>query len=964
MSALLWIITVFVARTSCAITNTLTYTVLENIPRDSIVANVLLDAGYADELAPEVYRTLEISIVDPNVPGAHLFTIANKKDISAALKLDREAICVSATECIVNLDVQVSPHQYFQIIKVSIAINDSDDNVPSFQDREILRTISESSNPGSVISLPLAIDRDSPENGIAGYTLTDASGKFDLIVTNTSSEIQSIFLSLKEKLDRETSESYRVVVEANGVDGRSGRMTVVIEVQDVNDNLPNFEKQNYDFEITEDVDEGFIIGSVVAADLDSGDNGVVIYEIEDQNLADVIFLNSSTGVLSSMGAMDRDTVETYTFRVTARNKDPNSLSSFTTVTLTVLDVNDNAPLAKIRGSDDDQTVHITESASIDSFVAHITISDPDKGENGTFDCAIQSTHFDLIQLFKTEYKLVTKHSLDRESQAAYNIDINCQDHGSVPQASSKTVTVVVDDENDNAPRFGKSMYSGSLLENNHVGVFLVSVQAMDPDEGSNGTVRYALDAESNTHNLLRIDASSGNITANVPFDHELSHHRRIEVQVIARDQGTPVQSSTVSVIISVIDIDDERPRFEKPVYSLGVFENQPIQTEVGIVEAYDKDSELFNRFHYELDYNEQDANAFTIDPDSGHIYTSEVLDRETKADYHFTVSAISEGLHPKSDIAAVHVYIADTNDNAPMIHFPNFKNNTIHISNRTPLSTVLTTVEAEDVDANSNARISFAIVSGNVQEHFDIDANTGVLILAKEVSKIDHRLFGLVISVKDHGDPPRASEAFLNIIVNKSITSPSTGLMSSHNLTIVIAIATVSGLLMVVLLVGIALILRYPRISSCNSKYNQTARAMMSQTLDVESLSVHEKVDPHSDSLHQIHNDLGVGQRQGGNADLSFVNLSFQDDTKDLLSQQDANLRQIAHPTEDIRPLRRPSTAPTGQGILTPTHCRPRIIRTRTERFWCIVIRTVLVRAICRTRQTADGVRMGQTKKP
>lgn len=155
----------------------------------------------------------------------------------------------------------------------------------------------------------------------------------------------------------------------------------------------------------------------------------------------------------------------------------------------------------------------------------------------------------------------------------YDVTITCTDGGRPPKASYSQLTIHVSDVNDNWPMFvgGEGGVGGSysidIAENNSPGVVLAQVTATDRDSHKNGRVTYAL-ADRRDDRLFAVDPDTGVVEARVPLDRELA--ARHSITVLAIDAGSPPRTATAVVDVTVLDADDERPRFDKPTYALQV----------------------------------------------------------------------------------------------------------------------------------------------------------------------------------------------------------------------------------------------------------------------------------------------------------------------------------------------------------------------------------------------------------
>lgn len=147
------------------------------------------------------------------------------------------------------------------------------------------------------------------------------------------------------------------------------------------------------------------------------------------------------------------------------------------------------------------------------------------------------------------------------------------------------LTVHVTDVNDNWPTFvggsggssapseaaagsGSGSYATDVLENNAPGTVLTQVTAVDRDSHDNGRVAYSL-ADPRDDRLFTVDPDTGVVEARLPLDREMA--ARHSIAVLAVDAGTPSRTATAIVDVTVIDVDDERPRFDQAAYSLQVF---------------------------------------------------------------------------------------------------------------------------------------------------------------------------------------------------------------------------------------------------------------------------------------------------------------------------------------------------------------------------------------------------------
>ncbi|KAK2165149.1 hypothetical protein LSH36_54g06002 [Paralvinella palmiformis] len=681
--------------------------------------------------------------------------------------LDRDVICAQQLDCDIHLDVAiVQPVDYFEVIKVTLTLIDANDNDPAFPESETTLYLSENAAPPVSFVLPSAIDPDSGPNGIQSYDIVTETSMFGLLTSNDGFGITDVRLELREKLNRENEDSYQVSVIAKdgGTPTRSGTMTVYIKVVDANDNSPTFEFSLYNVSLKEDHVLGVPFLKVKASDPDQGLNGLVFYGLSSQmpSLTDgqLFTINNRTGEISLVKHLDYETQPIYHLLVSAQDLGPDSVPVHAKVIVHVQDVNDFVPDIHVNSWTDTGQIEVLENADPGTFVAHVSVDDRDLGISGQVTCHVSDPRFELKEIYLNTYKMVTVVSLDREQNNKTVITVECRDLGEKPLSSSVEVTVHIKDENDHPPVFTKSLYTANVPENSPRGYSILTVTAKDKDYGPNGKVTYHLHANSN--NLLKIDTNTGVISTNSILDHE--RIKRIEFNVLAFDRGKQAFTATATVSLRITDVNDETPAFPQTSYNFGTYENQLPGTVIGKVTARDKDSPPNDKFLFSI----QDTNAFSIDSESGSISTKKILDREHQSAYYLTIVATDMQPPYLSSSVTVTVYVADKNDNAPTIEFPNAANHMIEVSAFAPEGFIVTRIVAEDSDQGDHARLTYSIAKGNEGHLFDIDPDLGLLTVVSDLSQVTKDTHNLLIMVQDHGDDFNSAVTSLVIQINRT----------------------------------------------------------------------------------------------------------------------------------------------------------------------------------------------------
>ena len=812
-------------------TTDLQYTIEEEKPAGVFVGNVANDANLDDKYGFEVLEELRYSFLQGQGPNKEISEILSIEEdtgiIRTATWVDREALCQQRQECSVKLDVAVTPSAYFEIITVQVEIRDINDHAPKFPSSQIMREISELARPGDRIDLPIAADEDSAEFGIDTYQLQSPSDQFDLDVMDLGSGVTSVQLVLKEALDRELVDFYqlRVLALDKGTSTiNTGSVLVNITVVDGNDHRPYFQNATYSVSVPENFPVNRSIIRVQAFDADIGSNGLITYSFApgtDSQITQAFGINSQNGQIYLKGKLDYENQVSYNLVIAARDGGENSQPALTTVIVKVQDLNDNSPQIAVNALTASGNAQISETSKVGTFVAHVSVVDIDAGINGDFSCKLDNNKFRLEKLQQTQYKIVTADVFNREEQSSYSVTVTCQDFGDPPNLSTEAITVSVLDENDHAPEFGSTgNLHAEIKENNHVNAFIIKINATDLDEGPNADITFSLHGSQAEY--FTIHPKLGTVRAAYVFDYESI--QRFEFQVMAQDNGVPPQSAVITLKVTVLDANDESPRFSQSAYEFQVVENQPIGMEIGIVQATDADSEPFNKIEYSIVPGKA-SQVFAIDTNSGHLRTRIHLDREQYSIYHMTILATNTGSSPPlSGTTEAVVTVKDENDNAPTIDFPNQQNKTVVISNLVPVGYKVGYIRAHDVDDDKNSKLMFSISGGNEGNSFLIDSQTGLITTNAKFDRMKYKSYDILISVGDHGFPQRLAVASLNITVDDSVPFEgpleNESLIGSGNLTIVLAVAIPSAIVVVVLLVAIVItILQIQRRRQGQSKW-------------------------------------------------------------------------------------------------------------------------------------------------
>ena len=833
----------------CMSDKPITFTIEEEQDGDALIGNLKETTEMRAKYSLEVLHQLRFSFLKSDQQYAYFSIAEETGEIRTRQRIDRETVCVpSAAVCSMNLTVMIKPDIYFSFVKVVVHVRDINDHSPQFPQPNLRWSFAETASIGSKFSLPSADDLDAGQNGIQTYELISRSDKFRLDVTNNSDGSINVNLVLRSALDRETEESYllKLVAKDGGTPVKSGALIIDITVTDSNDNSPTFDVNSYEAVIHENARVRTTVVQVHATDPDTGQNGQVTYSLAPQTMAQfggIFGIENQTGEVYVKGTIDYEQTKLYQLSIKASD---GTLSAFCKVIIRVTDVNDHTPDIVVDTLTGSGEAHVAENADIATFVAHIAVDDQDTGVNGEIECSIDDALFRLLEMSEGVYKLVTAVVFDREAVDLYEVTIFCLDHGSPKETSSSVIIVRIIDDNDHSPQLNVTSYFMKFAENNTLGQFVIQVNATDSDIGANGRLLYRIDdAEGSSGTMLAIGASSGVVTARKVFDYEKKRH--YEYIITVSDMADTPKSVTAMLNLTVTDVNDELPEFNKSRYNFNITENRPPRTQVGTVTATDGDDTPFNKVLFALDPRSTNG-SFSINPYTGSIFTTSVLDREHCATYYLKVTAMNEGYSTVRSSVIATVHILDVNDNAPVVLFPSRHNNTVEIADTASVGSVITRISATDPDAHSNGMLSYTITNGNENNLFKLDPQTGAVTIANDIGAFlgsrDHRACRLVIVVKDHGQPPLSVITDLNIVINKSTmllggVKPSGSSQNdnggSSNFMILIGVVCGAICLIIAITIAILVIKFRQRKQRKNRQYNSHLAATELNNIPLES---------------------------------------------------------------------------------------------------------------------------------
>ncbi|XP_077869337.1 cadherin-23-like [Saccoglossus kowalevskii] len=616
--------------------------------------------------------------------------------------LDRESI----SSYVINISAYDTGNPVLESYTVvTIDILDINDNSPVFSFDLYIGSIEESAPLDSYVLTVRATDDDEETNADVIYSINSTDFVIDTVTGDVTTASQDF------DFEDANARSFEFAVTATDCGNLSSTSVVRVQILDSNDNAPVFTENDYFGYI----DENSVSGTTVVInryietiDADIGLNAAVVYTLTGEG-SDQFQIDNKTGIITSTANdtdLDRENVSSYQLVVTAYDRDAQngSRSSSAPITILVNDVNDNSPMFQNTFFN----FTVMEDTDVGNIIGHAIAEDVDIGINSRLTYTVVSGGEGKFDVNSESGAIFILSQLDREETARYVLNMSVSDSGIDILRDFTKVEIHLLDVNDNSPMFDSDNYLVEVEEELTSGTYLFTVTATDPDAGSNGDVLFSL-----TTTDFVINQTTGEISTDVRLDFEEDDSRRYAFFALAVDQGEPGLTSTASIKIQLVDINDNAPIFTEPVYYGNVDENAETGTTVIMkryIETTDADAGRNADVLYTLTGN--DSDQFHIDANTGIITTTgddvtPILDREKISLYHLVVTA-HDGTH--NSTVPINITVNDVNDNAPLFEEAVYHFN---VSEDATVGTTVGLVVAQDMDTGINSRLTYFLVGGS-----------------------------------------------------------------------------------------------------------------------------------------------------------------------------------------------------------------------------------------------------------
>ncbi|XP_072486691.1 protocadherin beta-1-like [Notamacropus eugenii] len=438
---------------------------------------------------------------------------------------------------------------------IRILVLDANDNAPVFSQSLYRATVAENSPAGSAVTIVSATDSDQGSNGVVTYSFSQNAGKGHRAfqIDPLTGEIR-----ISKPLDFEMTEKYELSVQATDGGGLSSHCKVLVEVADVNDNPPEVTVTSLSTLLPEDSLPGTVVALFSVRDRDSGDHGRASCSIPD-NIPFILKPTFSNYYeLVTDAALDRERVSSYNVTVTAVDSGSPSLSAWETVTVQILDINDNLPLF----NQSSYTMYVTENNSPSLMIGGVNATDSDSGQNAKVTYSIwlenKNSPFSspFISINSENGHVYILKTLDYEEIKDFKVIVQASDSGSPSLSTNVTVYVVIVDENDNAPvilyplQNHSASYSELVPRTAEEGYLITKVVAVDEDSGQNSWLSYQL-LKATDPGLFVVWSHNGEVrTVRSISDRDAIKQKLI---ILVRDNGVPMLSTSAALELLLVD---------------------------------------------------------------------------------------------------------------------------------------------------------------------------------------------------------------------------------------------------------------------------------------------------------------------------------------------------------------------------------------------------------------------------
>ncbi|XP_068133139.1 protocadherin-23 [Hyperolius riggenbachi] len=699
-----------------------------------------------------------------------LYDRAHSSKESQKFAIDRDSghICVSQ-----DIDREADPGTYDLLVKaedegglstqafVHVEIEDINDNVPVFETTNYVASISSHTQAGTEILNVLAVDQDAGTFGEVLYEIIPGE-KTSLFTMDSAAGIIYLVSALSHLEDSQVT----FFVSAKDKGGRRSPVNASVTVKILKTAVAPaiFEKSRYTFFVAEDVPLGTTVGTVKAREpINSVEP--ISYRILSGDLHDMFSIISEFGVIITRTALDHETQAIVVLTIQSQLGNSSVFSS-TQVNITITDVNDNPPVFPRKN----ERISVYQTIPPGSTLYIAQAEDIDSGYNGIITYSITSGKQDMfvidpgtgILYLNTTLTMLCEHILL----------IMAEDNGRPALSSLLTLTIVVTKpKTDNTLTFGNLVHQIEINEDFPIYARVLQVKAyIEGAQSQKSKILYTLQPDDSV--MFGIHYHTGWIFLRRSLDYERTTVYNLIVLASCSD-FTKEQTATTSVVVKVLDVNDNSPVFSQPLYFYTVPESSSPLGVIDKIKASDSDSGKNGQLSFYLLSAEND---FQINSQTGELVNCAALDHEQKTHHQLTVLVTDHGTPRRNTTTTVYITVTDLNDNKPYFpQLPSGKQLHVKVPEGQTGHMLVTTVFAKDPDAASNGTVLYYLSSDDDLGHFIINISTGEIWTTQALSTSIRPYYRLTVTARDQGVPPLEDYAVVNIQVISTAEGKSKG---------------------------------------------------------------------------------------------------------------------------------------------------------------------------------------------
>lgn len=692
--------------------------------------------------------------------------------------------------------------------KITIYVTQANFQAPEISVKSF-RKIKNTGNSGVVYAVLTVSDDDAGKNGeIKDVSIyNDPSGLFKVLPSkDTIGEYHLLYTNSQ----RQSSifNNFYITIQASD-SGNPPKVThekIHVHVDDLNDYGAIFVSDHYESSVPEDVPvETSVYYVKPSVTNQMGATSQLMYEILSGNDKNLFKIKKETGLIRTASLLDAETDSSVELVINAYN--PKSVGTLNkasaTVTISILDTNDNAPVFKVN----ETNIVFDENTPEGTIIYKVVAEDADQGMNArvSFSITNQDALPFEIDHFTGDIKLAQ--SLDYETMKRdYRAVVRATDWGSPFSRESETLLYFhLHNVNDNSPLFEKVNCSGYLSREAPIGTDIVTTPAIDFDYSD---LTYSIKS-GNEDGCFEVDSSTGKLILNCSVELHNQDQRQIlivvsdgkfdsdpifvnltlvnnkkNIQLSNKDANVQCQSTDASErFLKILQVSShnndegpssdpklgalETPNGYTPKFNstlsktLEISESTAVGTSILKIGTTDEDKGFNGLVQFAI-LDGDSLDQFQVHPSSGELMVVSKLDRENipKYDLEIQISDMADPAKRKSDITVITINLKDENDNAPKFEKDNYE---VSVYESLLVNATVIQVIATDLDIGNNGEVVYSLAGD--EDKFCVDSKSGIISVKKPLDREIQGVYHLHVKATDLGKKPLSSTSTVKVIL-------------------------------------------------------------------------------------------------------------------------------------------------------------------------------------------------------